>query len=243
MSRIHIDESVIHILDTVSKAKIEVLFTKRVYDAKKKIDLKKISEIYNLDFEKITFNEQIHSDIVRNIKRSDISTVDKADSLVTSEYDVGLLAFTADCVPIVLYDEKNIAVAHCGWRGTYSLLAKKTLEQMIENGSKKENIKVVIGPAIGVCCYEVGDDLADKFSNLLVDLNIESNECVVDVNGKYHLDLPRINKYILSKYGVLEENIINLDVCTSCNCDKYYSYRKDEGTSSRIGTIVVKKSI
>lgn len=241
MQRLEINEEVIFAQDHSAK----ILFTKRILDAKNEDDLRTVSKKYGIDFDKITYNSQIHSDIVRVVSEDEISKVKEGDSLVTSMENVALLLFTADCVPIVFYDEVSIGASHCGWRGTYSELAEKTLKKMVELGSKVENIKVVIGPAIGVCCYEVGEDLAEKFYVLLKSRGIleESiNRCIIR-GDKPHLDLLEINKVLLVNAGVLPENIESLNICTSCNSDKFFSYRKDDKTPCRIGTLVVRDGL
>ena len=149
-----------------------------------------------------------------------------------------LLVFTADCVPIAIIDTKNKAIGavHAGWRGTYEKIAQKTIEEMSKNyNTNPDDIVCVIGPSIGPCCYEVSKELVEKFNTNLT--NCEEKFYIID-EERYYLDLWKINQYILQASGVNKYNIINLNLCTSCNADKFHSYRKHQQTPERIGMII-----
>ena len=93
----------------------------------------------------------------------------------------------------------------------------------------------IIGPSIGSCCYEVSYDLIDKFEKLLPN----ADEKIYEIRDeKYYLNLWEVNTQILKEFGVLKSNIINMNICTSCNCDRFFSYRKHEKTPKRIGTFI-----
>ena len=149
-----------------------------------------------------------------------------------------LLVFTADCVPIAIIDKKNKAIGavHAGWRGTYEKIAQKTIEEMSKKyNTNVEDIVCVIGPSIGPCCYEVSKELIEKFNTNLT--NCEEKFYIIE-EERYYLDLWKVNEYILKASGVNKNNIINLNLCTSCNSDKFHSYRKHQQTSERIGMII-----
>ena len=146
-----------------------------------------------------------------------------------------LLIFTADCVPIVFYDKKQgvVALAHAGWRGTYGNIAGEMVNIMTDKyNCKVEDIKTIIGPSVSVDNYEVSYDLIEKFVVLEVPNYYKEND------GKYYLDLWQLNKELLKKYGILEDNIKIIDFCTVRDNDKFYSYRLDNATPKRIGTII-----
>ena len=158
--------------------------------------------------------------------------------MITNIPDVPLMIYTADCVPIVLVDTKRKVIAdiHAGWRGTYAEIVVKTIKSMLNNfGSNPEDIVAIIGPAIGPCCYEVSEDLVDKFNTIVTNKDFKF---YIIKEDRFHIDLTKINSYLLEKCGVKKENIHNLNICTSCQNDKFYSYRKDNKTDKRIGTIV-----
>ncbi|WP_300278250.1 peptidoglycan editing factor PgeF [Peptacetobacter sp.] len=216
----------------------KIIITTREFDAKNINDLKKISSIYNLNFENITNSNQIHSDIIRIITNDNVGKVENGDAMITNLANTPLIIYTADCVPIVLIDKNKKVVAniHAGWRGTYSKIVEKTIKSMLNKfGSNIDDIHCIIGPAIGPCCYEVSKELVDKFNTI-----ITNNDCKFYImkEDKFYIDLTEVNTYLLKKCGIKKENINNLRICTSCQNDSFYSYRKDNKTDKRIGTIV-----
>ncbi|MEG1311285.1 MAG: peptidoglycan editing factor PgeF [Romboutsia sp.] len=217
---------------------VNLVITLKNIDAKSLKDMKVICKTGDFEIENLTSNIQIHSDKVNVIGENNIGEKIEADALVTNLKKVPLLIFTADCVPIAIIDKKSkaIGLAHAGWRGTYNKIAQKTIETMKENyNTKEEDLVCVIGPSIGPCCYEVSKELVEKFNTNLT--NSDEIFYIIE-ESKYYLDLWKINEYVLKSSGVKEENIINLNLCTSCNSDKFHSYRKHDKTSERIGMIL-----
>ena len=207
-------------------------------DSKSRQDMELVCKEGNFNINNLTSNIQIHSDIVNKIDEGNIGQKLEGDALITNIPNVPLLIFTADCVPIAIIDKKNkaIGLAHAGWRGTYDEIAKKTIEKMKENyNTNSEDLVCMIGPSIGACCYEVSKDLVEKFNMNFTN----SNEKFYTIEeDRYKLDLRKVNEYILKECGVKEDNIVNLNLCTSCNSDKFHSYRKHNQTLKRIGTIL-----
>ena len=228
---------------SVKKVKEELDFvnlaiTTKNIDSKNKEDLLNTFNKGEFNLENLTSNIQIHSDIVNLIDNNNIGSKNEGDALVTNLKKVPLLVFTADCVPIAIIDKKNkaIGVVHAGWRGTYSQIVKNTIELMKkEYNTDARDLICVIGPSIGSCCYEVSKDLIEKFNTILT--NCEEKFYIIK-EGKYYLDLWKVNEYVLKTCGVEENNIINLNICTSCNSDKFHSYRIHEKTDKRIGMIL-----
>ena len=93
----------------------------------------------------------------------------------------------------------------------------------------------VLGPSIGPCCYEVSKDLVEKFDAIITN---KDEKFYTIKNNKYYLDLWKVNEIVLRSCGVKEENIINLNICTSCYSDKFHSYRKHDKTTKRLGMIL-----
>ncbi len=217
---------------------VNLATTLKNVDSKSREDMKVVCKDLGFNIENLTSNIQIHSDIVNKIDENNIGQKKDGDALITNIPNVPLLIFTADCVPIAIIDKKNkaIGLAHAGWRGTYDRISEKTIDKMIENyNTDVKDLVCVIGPSIGPCCYEVSEELVEKF-NMNFTNSTEKFYKIED--GKYKLDLWKINEYILKECGVEDENIINLNLCTSCNSDKFHSYRKHNQTSERIGTIL-----
>ena len=141
--------------------------------------------------------------------------------IITKPNQIIKLKF-ADCTPLILYDQKQKigAISHAGWRGTVAKIGVKTIQKM---GSSPKDIIAVIGPAIGICCYEVSEEIRDK---LLQTVN--------NTDGLYNnrnVDLKGINAQQLREAGV--EKIDICPYCTSCNNDLFFSYRKENGTAKR----------
>lgn len=207
------------------------------------IDAKNLDDVNNafkdvFTLKNLSKNKQIHSNIVNKVDKDNIGQIIDGDAIVTNEKNVPLLILTADCVPVVLVDKVNKAVGlvHAGWRGTYGKICSETLQSMKENyNTNTEDVVAIIGPSIGKCCYEVSYDLVEKFSALLPN----ADEKIYEIRDeKYYLDLWEINTQILKEFGVLKSNIINMNICTSCNCDRFFSYRKHDKTTKRIGTFI-----
>jgi YfiH family protein len=149
-----------------------------------------------------------------------------ADGLITREKNVALVVFFADCVPVMLYDpkEKVIASIHSGWRGTILKIARKGVEKMVEDyGCRRENILACIGPSIGPCCYEVGQEVATAFLHVFPN---EKGTIVMSKEGKHHLDLWRANESLLLDGGIRPEHITVAQECTGCHTDRYFSHRR-----------------
>ena len=216
---------------------IKVAFTNRNVDAKSSEDMKRFSDKYGFNHDNIVYNTQVHGADVRIVESGDDFTENgkEADGLITNLRNTPLLIFTADCVPVVFYDKKQgvVALAHAGWRGTYGNIDGEMVNIMIANyGCKVEDIKTIIGPSVSVDNYEVSYDLIEKFAVL------EVPNYYKEVDGKYYLDLWELNKELLKKCGILKDNIKIIDFCTVRDNDKFFSYRLDNATSKRIGTII-----
>ena len=134
-----------------------------------------------------------------------------------------------------MYDEvQNIgAVAHAGWRGTAGKISAKTAQKLIKNyGSKPENLIAIIGPAIGFCCYNVGEEVFEKLSKTVNNFD-ELSEIR---EGNIFVDLKNINKRQLEEIGITK-----IDVCPYCtvhNNDVFYSYRNENATTLRHSAVL-----
>ena len=216
---------------------VNIAITTTNMDAKNLDDINRVfKDVFTL--KNLSKNKQIHSNIVNKVDSKNIGQIIDGDAIITNEKNVPLLILTADCVPVVLVDTENKAVglAHAGWRGTYGKICAETLQNMEESyNTKPENVVAIIGPSIGSCCYEVSYDLIEKFSALLPNADKKIYEIR---DNKYYLDLWEVNTQILKEFGVLKSNIINMNICTSCNCDRFFSYRKHDKTPKRIGTFI-----
>ncbi|KKY00150.1 toxin [Paraclostridium benzoelyticum] len=217
---------------------VNLAFSNINIDMASKSDRENLCKELNMNFENLTNNKQTHSDIVNIIKKEDIGKIKEGDALVTNLKKTPLLVFVADCVPVAIVDPKKEAVAlcHAGWRGTYSKITQKSIENMEKlYETNPEDLVCVLGPSIGPCCYEVSKDLIEKFNTIIT--NRDEKFYIIKEN-KYYLDLWKVNELILTSCGVKKENIVNLNICTSCNSDKFHSYRKHNQTTKRLGMIL-----
>lgn len=148
------------------------------------------------------------------------------DAMVTDIPGVLLTVRTADCVPVLFWDEEHRAVgaSHCGWRGTIKKLQVKTALKMRElYGTDLSKLKAAIGPGISKCCYEVSEDFYKDFTDTLgerVRIYFEIKD-----NGKYMCDLSGINKMLLLDM-LNEENIEISQNCTYCGKGLFFSHRR-----------------
>ena len=184
---------------------------------------------------------------MRQVHGSEIQAVDETpltlpvcDGLATNRKGLALTVHTADCVPLVLWDEDRGAVAavHAGWRGTLAGVSRSAAAFLATKfGSRPESIHVAMGPSIGACCYEVGEDVVRAF-----DENVSCGRDLFSPGpyGKSHLNLIEANSRQLTTYGVPREQIYASGMCTSCDNGRFYSYRKEgKGVGRLMGVIGV----
>ena len=155
------------------------------------------------------------------------TTLREADGLITSTPELGLMVFSADCVPILMEGEGVVAAIHAGWRGTVAGIAAKAVREM---GCDPSRIRAWIGPAIGVCCYQVGDEVRRAMRGLL------GTEAEPFINGD-RVDLKGFNRRLLELSGV--ERIDVSPVCTMCSHDEYWSHRYTGGDRGVQGGVIV----
>ncbi len=150
------------------------------------------------------------------------------DGMILTNKEQTLYLNFADCTPLIFYDfDKKIgAVSHAGWRGTAGMIGVKTVEKMRDEFGCK-NIKCAIGPAIGFCCYNVGEDVHRQLM-----ATVKNSDGLFEIqSGEIFVDLKNINKRQLEEAGLTEIDVC--PYCTVCNNDLFYSYRKENGTKSR----------
>lgn len=163
------------------------------------------------------------------------SAVPGCDGLVTNERHVPITMNFADCTPLLFYDpvEDVIGISHGGWRGTAGDIAGKTVALMGKlYGSRPEQILAGIGPAIGACSFEVGEDVIDAFRPLFGDDELRALYTEKG-NGKFLFNLPGANQKLLLRAGLLASHIDDCGLCTYCHDDLFFSYRKSGGKTGR----------
>ncbi|HTL46584.1 MAG TPA: peptidoglycan editing factor PgeF [Verrucomicrobiae bacterium] len=156
-----------------------------------------------------------------------------ADGMLTRVPGIALGILTADCVPIFFWDpaRKAVGIAHAGWRGVYQGIAKKTVQAFRQNFlSRSEDIRVAIGPAIRKCCYEVGHEFEDFFPEFYARPKEEGHNGVMDLVAAVRNDL-------LAE-GITGGHIHDTGLCTACQNEEFYSYRREKETPERILSVI-----
>lgn len=164
------------------------------------------------------------------------------DALITNRSETALLLCFADCVPVLLFDPRNLAVGvcHAGWKGTYGRIVQVALDAMRQRyQTDPDDCIAAIGPSIGPCCFAVDDALRDQFGREFSSYPMD--ELAVRHNGKWHLDLWRFNVRQLLESGVKQCNIDLAAVCTACEERRFFSYRAAGGATGRIGAVMCLK--
>jgi YfiH family protein len=157
----------------------------------------------------------------------------EGDALICRDPGYALAVFTADCMPLFLFDPvmKVIAVVHAGWRGAAKSLPRKTVEKMTQIfHCRGENIHAAMGPCIGPCCLEVDEPVRAFFREAGLPWNDLSSP---RGGGKWSLDLSGVCTYSLELAGIDRENIQKLDRCTCCQRSVFFSYRGESKTQGR----------
>ena len=177
----------------------------------------------------VTTVKQIHSGIVIDAEGRGGDRICEGDALISDRPGVTVGIRTADCVPVLLADSRTRAVAaiHAGWRGTAAQIVTGALADMAAKfGTRAEDVYAAIGPAIGVCCYETGPDVAVRFAEWVPELT--------DVTQPTKIDLPAINAAQLRAAGVLPERIWIAGECTFCLGERYFSFRREKDEAGRL---------
>ena len=214
-------------------------------------DYKKLCNAINVDYTNIIKTNQEHTNntaIVNskiNIGKPDINLkqYNNTDALLTNKPNLVLSTTNADCILLLFFDPitKTIANTHSGWRGTLQRISVKTIETMErEFNCKTENIICCICPSIRKCHFEVDKDVKDMFEYEFKDLKSEELCDIIQEkipNEKWNIDTVLINKIMLQKLGLKQENIIDSGICSVCNSDMIPSYRvekKGDGLNTAI---------
>lgn len=174
------------------------------------------------------------------------------DAVMTNIPGMCIGVSTADCIPVLLYDEEHHAAAtiHAGWRGTQARIVHKAVQEMrMAYQTDPTKLKAVIGPGISLDNFEVGDEVYADFEQAAFDMSaiaeerIKRNPNAEDpakaFERKWHINLPLANIQMLTHNGVDEANIINTGICTFDNADNYFSARRLGIESGRIYTGII----
>ena len=208
-----------------------------------------------IDDNHLVLPHQVHSTECLNVDASLLQAspserlrmLDGYDALMTNLKGVCIGVSTADCIPVLVIDQRRHATAaiHAGWRGTVARIVEKTLLTMKASyGTEASDIVAVVGPGISLARFEVGQEVYDAFATAGFEMGDIAKRfpCKADTQTeKWHIDLPLCNKLQLMHAGVKEQNILCSSICTYDNADDFFSARRLGINSGRIYTGIMIK--
>lgn len=186
--------------------------------------------------ERIVCSSQVHGDTVRTVTAADLGVgLDQpepwqADGLVTDIPGVTLTVFSADCLPILLYDpvRRVVGAVHAGWRGTALGIVTRAVERMSQcYGCQRMDILAAIGPGISKCCFETHEDVPNAMTKAMGAAALSFIQVLP--TGKFRVDLKGLNARRLEAAGLDPEHIAVAEDCTCCLPEKYWSHRYTHG--------------
>ncbi len=177
------------------------------------------------------FAKQVHGAHVISVMAPGFAG--EGDALVTGTPGLLLGIKTADCLPILMVDLKHrtVAAVHAGWRGTAQGIAGEAIARLSEfSGTKPIDLLVAMGPAIQKCCFEVGPEVVREFAAF--------NASFASATDKQHLDLQAINAWQLEQAGVSKDRILRNELCTMCQPELFWSFRREKDRAGRMWSVV-----
>jgi len=185
-----------------------------------------------MDIPQVFWRKQIHGDDILAARGGVGASkgCPDADAYITDEKNLPIAIRTADCVPVFIFDPRCrvIGLAHAGWKGIHKAIAAKTVQRMQEKyASQSSDLKIVLGPSIRECCYQVGKEFRGYFP-----LHVKER------GGHLYLDAISANRDQLLQAGVRYENILDSGICTCCN-KNYFSFRRDGVKAGRMISLMM----
>ena len=223
--------------------------TKQFGDMRDPVKRKIFFSALRVDEASLVQQEQIHKAAIYIVSQSDRGrTIPGVDGLAyrktSTDPPIILSVHTADCVSLLAVDpmKRIIGVAHAGWKGTTLHIGKKCIKEMEKLGAAASDIRVVIGPRIGACCYQITADRADIFRTEFTQFSFPelkksqfrewcvNSDVIKERNGNFFADIGKANWYDLIDVGIKKEHIdYDPSLCTCCRTNDFYSFRKGKG--------------
>lgn len=162
----------------------------------------------------------------------------ETDAVITDIPGLCVCVKTADCIPVLLYDQVRNVVAsvHAGWKGTVQYIVRNTIDMMVQHGTNPGDLVAVIAPGISMDSFEVGDEVYDRFSQSCFPMDRIARRYPSNIQGpsgncyKWHIDLWEANRWVLEQCGVRDISISGIDTYTS---PEYYSARRETINTGR----------
>jgi polyphenol oxidase len=192
---------------------------------------------HGLPGEGVAFARQVHG--AEMVMVTETGPAGEADVLVTDRPGLRMAIFTADCLPIIVFDRRHgrLAMAHAGWRGTVESAARVAADALVRKGAAPEELLAAIGPSIGPCCYEVDGPVIERLEAAFPEA---WRSWVTSAgHGKWMLDLWKANADQLTAAGLAPTRIDNQKLCTACRADLFFSYRRGRGEGRLVALAAV----
>ncbi len=194
-----------------------------------------LAEVMGTTADKMVLTYQTHTVNIMKVTKDDAGRgvtrpwgYTDIDGLVTDEKDLTIVTTHADCNSVFFYDpvKKVIGLAHSGWKGTLGGISREMVDIMTgDYGCDLKDIIAGTGPALCRDCFEVDADVEEAF----MAADPEYSQFIETRGVKYHIDLKAIIRHDLVKKGLKEENLMDMELCTKCEKDNFFSHRGHKG--------------
>lgn len=206
-----------------------------------RVNRRKFFSVFGLSEDEVYSVKQVHGDRVVTVEKEKPAggKPPEADGLVTALPGTAVVTVHADCVPVIIVDpvHRATAVVHAGWRGTLAGIVCRAVEKLqSEFQTKPEECLAAIGPAVGRCCYRMSCGQKEAFNRLWPTTPGGSVE-------EETPDLVEINHRLLLRAGLTPGRIEPAGICTSCHEKDFFSYRREQGRTGRMLSLVVMKQV
>ncbi len=180
---------------------------------------------------------QVHGDSILEVNTgSPVGKQGEGDALITASDEIPIGVFTADCLPILISGGTHVAAIHAGWKGSRLNITGKVIRRFIDEfWVSTDELKIFMGPSIGQCCLELGEEVPPTF----FEASPDSPACFSH-GKKWHLDLRALNVLQSRREGILPEQITHVQDCTKCQTERYFSYRGQKGRRGSMFSFIMK---
>jgi YfiH family protein len=185
---------------------------------------RRVAETVGFRIEDLVVTKHVHGTDIW-VLGEDIGADAEFDGIVSAAPGKVLGAFAADCIPLLFAAPaaRLVGAAHAGWRGTVNGMAARMVEKLVSLGAERSDVRAALGPSIGPCCFEVGDEVVEEFTRAFPD----ATGLVVDGSLKKHIDLRVATVHQLQEIGIDPTQVDADPPCTMCNPERFFSYRRD----------------
>jgi YfiH family protein len=192
--------------------------------------------------ERLRLLHQVHGSRIVTANPADAQTDrPEADGIISNDPALALVVRVADCAPLLVADKRNRAVAavHAGWRSTMRRIAAEVVRSLAASyGSRPEDLVVAIGPSLGACCGEMGEEVVTAFAEAGHDGTSIDRWFRREPGRRPHFDLWRANADQLVAAGVPAENIHSSGLCTRTHAGTFHSYRASGPGAGRMAAVI-----